>query len=161
MSKDDVALFMSRIEKTDSCWNWGGAVRDDGYGHMFFFKKLQMAHRIMYLLETGSMPPVGLVIDHLCRNRKCVNPEHLEVVTIGENVLRGETLAAKNKAKTHCQNGHEYSPENTVMYSEKRRRCRICLLEKRKRSYRRNIKHILEYKKNKYWARKEADGAQG
>lgn len=77
-------------------------------------------------LHKGPIPE-GLVIDHLCRNRGCVNPDHLEAVTQRENILRGEGLAAANARKTHCPKGHPYSGENLyVVPSSGRRQCRIC-----------------------------------
>ena len=70
--------------------------------------------------------PDGLVLDHLCRNRACVNPEHLEPVTQSVNLLRGETVNAAASARTHCINGHEFSPVNTRISPSGRRVCRSC-----------------------------------
>jgi hypothetical protein len=70
--------------------------------------------------------PEGLQIDHLCRVRECANPAHLEAVTCRENLLRGDTVTAHNANKTHCVNGHEYTPENTAITRDGCRRCRIC-----------------------------------
>jgi hypothetical protein len=79
-----------------------------------------------------------LVLDHLCRNRRCVNPEHLEIVTSVENVMRGEGFGPKNAAKTHCDKGHEFTPENTYIRTRAQggRECRACIRIKSARSYR-------------------------
>jgi len=78
---------------------------------------------MFYLLFFNKIPN-GLVLDHLCKNRKCVNPLHLRVVTQAVNCLSGDSPPARNSRKTHCPNGHEYSPENT--YHSGGRHCRIC-----------------------------------
>lgn len=113
------------------CWLWAGLVSSSGYG-IYLVKidgkwRQRKAHRLLYELERGEIPE-GLVIDHLCRVRQCVNPEHLEPVTIGENLMRGEGLQARNRRKTHCVNGHGYTPENTIFrkHENNGRRCRTC-----------------------------------
>ncbi len=118
-------FFFSRlkIDKKD-CWNWEGNTSQYGYGVWNKDGKNHRTHRISYNLYVGEIEN-GKVIDHLCRNRKCANPNHLEAVTIGENVLRGETLAAKNKNKTHCNYGHEFTKENTRV-TRQGRACSEC-----------------------------------
>jgi hypothetical protein len=86
-----------------------------------------LAHRMAYELARDPIP-AGLVIDHLCRNKRCVNPSHLEAVEQRVNLLRGET----NSAKTHCINGHEFTPDNTYMWQGKRS-CRACRRDSGKR----------------------------
>mgnify|MGYP001609562296 CR=1 FL=1 len=101
-----------KIPIEDGCWVWLDNYNPAGYGGMRRSKstggEYVFAHRAMYELLIGPIPP-GLVIDHLCRNRGCVNPAHLEPVTMRENVLRGVGVAAENAAKTHCDHGHEFS----------------------------------------------------
>lgn len=113
--------FWARVRKSDGCWTWTGHIDACGYGRY----NLLLAHRISYEAVNGPIPP-RLTIDHLCRNRRCVNPDHLECVSIGENVLRGIGPAAMNARKTHCPLGHEYSPSNTWISKEGYRACRTC-----------------------------------
>jgi hypothetical protein len=80
---------------------------------------------VAYELAIGPIPE-GLTIDHLCRNRGCVNPAHLEAVTNRTNLLRGDGIAALNARKTHCKRGHEFTPENTYVWREGTRACRAC-----------------------------------
>lgn len=96
------------------CWSWlGTVVKTYGYLQMAGHRRV-LAHRFAYELLVGPIPN-GLEIDHLCRNRTCVNPSHLEPVTRGENIRRSTGITNSNAAKTHCPQGHEYSPENTII----------------------------------------------
>lgn len=118
-------------DKTATCWFWTGPVDRHGYGRISEGGgggRLRFAHRVSYEIHVGTIP-TGLVIDHLCRNRRCVNPAHLEPVTVGENVLRGETLTARNKALTTCHRGHPFDAANTTV-CRGRRFCRACAREK-------------------------------
>jgi len=116
-------------DPNSGCWLWAASLSRDGYGQ-FAPKRnaLAGAHRYSYELHVGPIPK-GLEIDHLCRVRSCVNPDHLEPVTPKENILRGTGLAAVNARKTHCRNGHKLSGENLYVTPDGRRDCRICRRE--------------------------------
>lgn len=124
-----------RVVKTDSCWIWTGYVNPAGYGQVSTggrAGRMKLVHRVVYELMIGPIPD-GLVLDHLCRNRVCVNPAHLEPVTNRENTLRGESPGAKSVRSNHCYRGHEYTAENTYIEPSGQRRCRECMRLKRQR----------------------------
>lgn len=118
--------FWRQVEKTDACWLWKGYRMPNGYGQFSeTMGKKWYAHRWAFTCEVGPVP-LGLDLDHLCRNRLCVRPSHLEAVTRRTNLLRGATLPAANAAKTHCVHGHEFTPENTARSAVGHRSCRTC-----------------------------------
>lgn len=103
-----VDRFLLYVHKTGDCWNWTGGKNQKGYGLFWNPPLRQGAHRVAYQLFNGPIPD-GLEIDHLCRNRGCVNPAHLEAVDHRTNVLRSPDHVGKREArKTHCPRGHEY-----------------------------------------------------
>lgn len=111
------------------CWEWLASKKVDGYGRCGIGDgKLGYAHRVSYELTIGPIG-VGLQLDHLCRNRSCVNPWHLEPVTQQENTRRGE--AGKNmRDRTHCPRGHEYTPQNIRASKAGKRGCKTCHCER-------------------------------
>ncbi len=118
-----VTVFWSRVDQTDTCWNWTHRTSAAGYGRHRVAARDVSAHRFAYELLIGPIPE-GLQLDHLCRNTSCVNPDHLEPVTARENTLRGFGPSSINAKKTHCLRGHEFTPENTRI--EKRNGGRVC-----------------------------------
>ena len=111
--------------RSSACMQWIGALTTAGYGQISIAGQLKYAHRVAYERWVGPIP-VGLVIDHLCRNPSCVNPVHLEPVSNRENVLRGVAPSAKNAKKTHCKNGHPLSGENLSVRNKGHRTERHC-----------------------------------
>ena len=118
--------FWSFVERSDGCWLWTAGLDWDGYG-IFTAEasRTVRAHRWAYVALVGPIPS-GLHLDHLCRNRACVNPDHLEPVTSRINTLRGKTLAAANLAKSHCIHGHPLSGDNLYVRASGWRMCREC-----------------------------------
>lgn len=123
--------FWGKVDKSGECWEWRGALSRAGYGAFGRTRGTTIAHRIAYELVKGSIPK-NFTLDHLCRNRRCVNPDHLEPVTLSVNVKRGG-----NTIKTECPRGHPYDEANTYVLGA-RRFCRAC-----------NLIRQYEYKRRK------------
>ena len=118
--------FASKISYVNDCWIWIGSTRGAGnYGQVWHNGRSLFAHRVVYELLVGTIPD-GLTLDHLCRNKLCVNPNHLEPVTIQENIARGFGVSALNSKKSKCLRGHEFNDENTYRYKGKRL-CKKCM----------------------------------
>jgi hypothetical protein len=133
LTEADEIRLLSKYAVDGDCWRWtGGYFQSTGYG--IFNVKMSdgvwrptTSHRAMYVALVGPIP-AGFQIDHLCRNRACCNPSHLEAVPPRTNVLRSTSPAAFQAIQTHCIRGHEFTPENT--YSKpgtNKRECRICM----------------------------------
>lgn len=132
--------FWAKVDRRrwDECWLWLASVAGapgKQYGKMRrgpASKGWVSAHRLSYELANGPIPQ-GLVIDHLCRNKLCVNPAHLEAVTMRENTIRGalpKVTVLRHAAKTHCKNGHEFTDKTVRLYLTSKgywtRVCRAC-----------------------------------
>lgn len=122
-------LWSNVTKEADGCWIWMGKEKNQwGHGSMRVEGRKIGTHRFAYELFVGAIPS-GLELDHLCRRPSCVNPAHLEPVSRRENTLRGTAVTALNARKTHCSNGHEFTPDN--IYARKgtahpQRMCREC-----------------------------------
>ena len=126
--------FWTKVEKTPTCWLWTANISTCGYGQFSLKGRLHAAHRIAWALSGNVLAP-GRVLDHLCRRKNCVNPDHLEAVTQRENLIRGNGPVATNIRKTKCVHGHAYTQENTVICKDGTRRCRTCKRGYDKRRY--------------------------
>lgn len=126
-------LMRKRVVTDAGCWEWVGRRTAKGYGVLSVPTSDRVrdrkVHRLAYEAVRGPIPS-GLVIDHLCRNRACFNPDHMEPVTSVENVMRGDTFSAANAAKTHCIRGHEFTHTGTER-GRRRRYCRTCAAARR------------------------------
>lgn len=127
------------------CWIWQGRLTASGYG----------PHRRIYLRLVGPIEP-GLQLDHLCRVRSCVNPSHLEPVTVRENALRSQSFAAVNAVKTHCYMGHPLEGENLIIDRHGWRRCHECRNERARRFAARNRGYSTKYARRSRARRKTA-----
>lgn len=122
----------AKIEKTADCWLWTGLLTYNGYGQFVYQEgrgadrrmRCMMAHRAVYQVHVRLLRD-GETLDHLCMNRQCVNPEHLEPVTIGENIRR----APRSVSET-CKYGHLYRDQSSFYKSKGARRCHKCHAEK-------------------------------
>jgi len=115
--------FWDKVRKTESCWLWTAYINNRGYGKFNLNGNAEYSHRLSYIEAKGPIPK-GLQIDHICRVRNCVKPDHLEAVTRKENILRGESIHAKNARKKKCLLGHKFV--RVIYPSRQQRRCLIC-----------------------------------
>ena len=113
---ETIDRFIKSVDFTSTCWNWKNELHR-GYGCFWWKFRRFGTHRFMWELFISRIPE-GLVLDHLCRNTKCCNPKHLEIVTPTENNFR--------KRKTHCIRGHEFTVENVYIWKNSYRSCRTC-----------------------------------
>lgn len=172
-SRDDIPVlvlrkFFSNLAMNhDLCIEWNGTKNNKGYGQLPYRGYPFLVHRLSYFMFKGNLPPFPeRELDHLCRNRQCVNPYHLEIVTRKENQLRGMSPWAMNSRKTHCVKGHSLMGSSNVYFRKDRRgrECKKCrtqnMLMRRKRNpkftrqqrhayYLRHREEILE--RNRQW----------
>ena len=131
--------FPSLAEMVDVrgiCWEWVGSTDIGGYGQVVIGDRRRQAHRVFYEILVGAIPE-GLILGHLCRNRRCVFPDHLEPVTPIVNIRRGLT-GNNQRLKTHCPRGHPYEGENLTINKQGARVCRTCRIASNRR-YHANI----------------------
>lgn len=126
--------FWEKVDRRgpDECWQWLARKDRDGYGRFRDGPLMVKAHRFAYEQMVGPIPD-GLQIDHLCRNRPCVNTRHLEAVTQRVNILRGNGITAKQARQTHCKRGHAFDEANTYVLKRGERQCRICAAARNRR----------------------------
>ena len=115
--------FFAKVRQSGDCWEWTGTT-NNGYGHFWTGDSRVYAHRLAFEFLRDEIP-ADLQIDHLCRNRLCVNPWHMEPVTARINTLRGSGVTARLAVLTHCKHGHEFTPQNTIRIPQGRQ-CRTC-----------------------------------
>lgn len=129
LTASQIVKFYSNVavDSERGCQVWQGNLNNGGYGILNIDRKQYRAHRVSYVIKNGEHEE-GLVLDHLCRNRACVNPDHLEPVTTRTNVLRGEGISAMNALKSHCPRGHAMIDANRITdtVGTHGRACRSC-----------------------------------
>lgn len=151
--------FLAKVEKTETCWLWTAWIERNGYGRFWLDGNQHGAHRVAYELFVGPIPK-GLQIDHLCRIRHCVNPDHLEPVTAAENFRRStgpDKRREWGRQNTHCAEGHPYTEENT--YRDGRgRSCLTCKKAAARSWYERNREITIQ--RARQWHESNPDRAR-
>lgn len=141
--KDPLGRFMAKVHDNyqglrhplsdlTGCWIWIGGVTKAGYGNFCIerdghggHQTQKLAHRFAYETLIGPIPE-GMQLDHLCNNKRCVNPDHLKPVTARENTLRADTVTGRNARKTHCKRGHPLRGDNLRIMPDGERDCKEC-----------------------------------
>ncbi len=130
---DNKSRFLAKVRVNDNgCWEWTANVNPNGYGMFWWNGRKDYAHQFAYETYVGPTKQ-GFDIDHKCRNRKCVNPKHLELVTHSENQRRGLLGVLRKLVQTHCKHGHPFDETNTKLNPQGHRLCIICDRERKAR----------------------------
>lgn len=122
--KSATQRFWSKVQIGAECWTWTATRQSCGYGHFWHNGRMEGAHRFAWKEANGPIPE-GMTIDHLCKVRHCVNPAHMDVVTLKENLRRSDGACAINGRKTHCSRGHPFDDVNTGQWRNERY-CKAC-----------------------------------
>lgn len=131
LTEKDEQRFWNKVAlpNEQGCMEWTAGLKSNGYGQFGVGRRATARklypHRVSYELLVGPIPK-ELEVDHLCKNRRCVQPDHLELVTHAENLRRSRSISTVNAEKTHCPQGHEYNEENTHIRKNGNRQCRVC-----------------------------------
>lgn len=134
-------LIKIKINEATGCWEWTAATAGDGYGWLFARKtngrKTSIySHQFSYEFFNHVEIPSGLTVDHICRNMICVNPFHLRLLSLVDNILCGQAGPANNKRKIYCKRGHPLSGENLyIVPNSGYRQCRTCIRYQAKGQY--------------------------
>lgn len=139
INKDTIKSFESRyLLCEDGCFIWKRNIDGKGYGNFSYKGKRILAHRFSFRAFKSKIPK-DLVVDHMCKNKLCVNPKHLRLLTRVKNVMIGKGIPALNAKKSKCKNGHNFSGKNLLirknMNGNKKRKCRICCNLTQKKYY--------------------------
>lgn len=152
-----------RAQESDGCWLWTGVLNEGGYGQFSWKGKTWRVHRLAYRVFVGDFDD-SLAIDHLCSNRSCINPAHLDAVTHLENNRRSSAVEVnrnRSAQATHCKNGHEYTQQNTALTRRANgRHHRVCITCRRAKDVRQYSKHHEDYlaRKREAYRRKKSGG---
>ncbi len=148
LTEKDLDRLWSKVVKgpsEDDCWGWTDVLSKDGYAYFGVGGRKGgkfLVHRLLCELQIGPIPD-GKELDHLCRNRWCIRPDHQQIVTRRINLLRGQTITARNAAATHCSQGHPFDMFNTIFYRN-RRYCRMCQNTRPRAQRRRRAKESVK-----------------
>jgi hypothetical protein len=148
-------LKHSMPEPNTGCWIWHGDSVNGGYGRTSVDGRKWLVHRAAYHAWVGDIPK-GLTIDHLCKQPSCCNPQHMEPVTMKENIMRGDSFSRINAEKVECKRGHPLSGDNLYRYKDGRRDCRTCMDIRYRAYYEANRLSIIEKQKVRYESKRDA-----